>query len=289
VSDPVNLLPSTPAVGRLWLVGTPIGNLGDLSSRAGDVLRSADVIACEDSRRTGRLLAHLGIAHRTLLVVNEHTEFGRRSEILGHLAAGRTVAMVSDAGMPLVSDPGARIVHEALEAGFEIEVAPGPTALITALVLSGLAADRFVFEGFLPRKGEARSRRLASFVGEERTVVFYESPRRAARSLQDLIAVCGGSRRVAVARELTKLHEEVLRGTLTEVVERLGAEVRGEVVVVLEGAPKPGEPADADLESRLRSELAGGSTLRDAVAVVVSATGAPKRRVYGLAIALASG
>lgn len=272
------------ASGRLWIVGTPIGNLGDLSSRAVEVLRTADVVACEDTRRTGRLLSHAGIARTTLLVVNEHTEFNRRADVLDHLAKGATVALVSDAGMPLVSDPGSRLVNEVIAAGFAVEVVPGPTALIAALVLSGLATDRFCFEGFLPRKGEERARRLGEVVSESRTVVFYESPKRIARTLADLINLCGPDREVAVARELTKLHEEVIRGTLSSVAERVGAVLRGEVVVVLGAAPEEASRSDDQLVAMLRSEFETGRSARDAVAAVVLATGEPRRRVYALAI-----
>lgn len=268
----------------LSIVGTPIGNLGDLSARAVNALTQADAIACEDTRRTGRLLAHFGIARTVLLVVNDHTEQHRRAEILERLAAGERIALVSDAGMPLVSDPGARVVRAVLDAGFAAEVVPGPTALVSALVLSGLTAERFVFEGFLPRKGEERRTRLAEAAAERRTVVFYESPKRVLRTLQDLIEVCGPDRQVAVARELTKLHEEVVRGSLTDVAERLGTEVRGEIVVVLDGAPDPASPSDQDLRKLLDIELTAGASARDAVTAVVKRTGEPKRRVYAIAI-----
>ena len=272
--------------GLLSIVGTPIGNLGDLSARAVATLAAADAIACEDTRRTGRLLAHFGIARTALLVVNEHTEHHRRTEVLERLANGERIALVSDAGMPLVSDPGARVVRAVLDAGFAAEVVPGPTALVSALVLSGLAADRFVFEGFLPRKGEERRIRLADIAAETRSVVFYESPKRVARTLHDLIGVCGPDRQAAVARELTKLHEEVLRGSLSEVIEQFGDEVRGEIVVVLEGAPDPASPSDQDLRRMLDVELAAGATARDAVSAVVKRTGEAKRRVYAIAIDL---
>lgn len=270
--------------GVLSIVGTPIGNLGDLSARAVKALTEADAIACEDTRRTGRLLAHFGIARTALLVVNDHTEHHRRTEILERLAAGERIALVSDAGMPLVSDPGARVVRAALDAGFAAEVVPGPTAVVSALVLSGLTADRFVFEGFLPRKGEERRTRLAEAAAERRTIVFYESPKRVVRTLHDLVEVCGPDRQVAVARELTKLHEEVLRGSLIEVAERLGGEVRGEIVIVLEGAPDPASPSDQDLRKLLDVELAAGASARDAVSAVVKRTGEAKRRVYAIAI-----
>lgn len=274
--------------GSLVVVGTPIGNLGDLSARAIETLRTATVIACEDTRRTGKLCSLLGIDRPPFLVANEHTEVARSREIVERIGAGETVALVSDAGMPGISDPGERLVRAVLDAGLGVEVVPGPTAMTAALVLSGLATDRFVFEGFLPRKGAERQRRLAEIGVEQRTVVMYESPRRVVATLADLASVCGGERLVAVARELTKLHEQVVRGTLVSVGLELGAEpVRGEVVIVLDGAPEPsGERSDAELVELLRAELASGSSTRDAVAAVVTATGLPKRRIYNLATGL---
>lgn len=276
--------------GALVLVGTPIGNLGDLAPRAVEALRSADVIACEDTRRTGRLLHHLGISGVPMVVVNEHTEHDRRRELLDRVAGGERVVLVSDAGMPAVSDPGQRLVRAAHEEGLAVEVVPGPTALATALVVSGLATDRFVFEGFLPRKGAGRAERLAELAGERRTTVLYEAPHRLARTLADLVGALGPEREVAVARELTKLHEEVWRGSLAEAVERAGAEApRGEHVVVLAGAPEPAprEWGDDELGELLAAGLDRGLSRRDATAEVVARTGAPRRRVYDLAATLA--
>jgi 16S rRNA (cytidine1402-2'-O)-methyltransferase len=273
------------SAGVLVLVGTPIGNLGDLSPRAVAALAAADVVACEDTRRTGRLLAHAGVRAPALLVVNEHTEVDRLDDVLGRLAQGQRVALVSDAGMPGVSDPGERLVRAAAEAGHVVEVVPGPSAALAGLVASGLATGRFTFEGFLPRKGSGRSRRLAALVGEERTMVLFEAPHRLARTLDDLAAALGGERPVALARELTKLHEEVWRGTLAQAAARAAAdEPRGEHVVVVEGAP-PAEPADDDeLVELVRAELAAGRSTRDAAAEVARRTGEPKRRVYELAL-----
>lgn len=271
--------------GRLVIVGTPIGNLGDLSPRAAEVLATADVIACEDTRRTGRLLQLSGIDKRPLLVCNEHTEVRAFGEVAARVAAGETVALVSDAGMPGISDPGERLVASLLEQGAPIEVVPGPTAAVSALVLSGLATDRFVFEGFLPRKGAERVGRLAEIAAERRTVVCYESPKRTARTLADLAEVCGPERRVAVGRELTKLHEEVVRGSLGEVAELLAdRELKGEVVLVVEGAVADDSAWDDERISARLAELtdAGWST-RDAVAQVVTESGAAKRHVYDLA------
>ena len=198
----------------LVLVGTPIGNLGDLSPRAVDELAAADAICCEDTRRTGRLLQHAGVERRPLVVVNDHTEVSAIAGVLERLSRGERVAVVTDAGMPGISDPGERLVRAAVAAGHIVEVVPGPSAAVTALVASGLATGRYAFEGFLPRKGSGRSGRLAEIAVERRTTVLYEAPHRVARTLADLAGACGPDRRVAIARELTKLHEEVWRGSL---------------------------------------------------------------------------
>lgn len=277
--------------GRLSIVGTPIGNLGDLTTRAATVLGSVDAVICEDSRRTGRLLAHLGArtdGRPALIVANEHTEVPRLGEILDRLAAGEHLALVTDAGMPTISDPGRHVVAAAAEHGHPIEVVPGPTAVSSALALSGLATGRYVFEGFLARKGGERTARLAEVAAEPRAVVIYESPNRVVATLADLAAVCGGDRRVAVARELTKLHEEVVRATLAEAVTHFEAtEPRGEFVIVLDGRPADDGPVDDDaLLDALRHSIGEGMSKRDAVARVAKATGEPRRRVYELSIAL---
>jgi 16S rRNA (cytidine1402-2'-O)-methyltransferase len=274
----------------LVLVGTPIGNLGDLSPRAVAALGAADAICCEDTRRTGRLLKHAGVPHRPLVVVNDHTEAAAVTGVLEKLAAGQRVAVVSDAGMPGISDPGERLVRAALDAGHVVEVVPGPSAAVTALVASGLPAGRFAFEGFLPRKGSGRTARLTEVARERRSTVLYEAPHRLARTLADLVEACGPQRQVSIGRELTKLHEETWRGTLGDAVEWTAAhEPRGELVVVLEGAPTPETASEEDLEAALRAELAGGASKRDAAATVASALGAPKRSVYELAIRITGG
>lgn len=256
-----------------------------MSARGIETLGRADVIACEDTRRTGRLLAHLGIVGKELLVANEHVELRAAEKVAGLVGAGKQVALVSDAGMPAISDPGRVVVRAVLEAGGKVEVAPGPTALVTALVLSGLTTSRFVFEGFLPRKGKERAARLADVASEPRTVVLYESPHRIAATLNHLAAACGADRQAAVGRELTKLHEEVRRGSLTELAQHFDdAGGRGEFVVVIDGyTSERREYDDGELVALLDEERAGGASTRDAVASVVSATGEPKRRVYGLA------
>lgn len=271
----------------LVLVSTPIGNLGDLSPRAVDALAGAALICCEDTRRTGKLLAHAGVRGVPMAVTNEHTEHARIAEVLDLLASGRTVALVSDAGTPGISDPGERLVRAAIDAGHTVSAVPGPAAFVTALVVSGLPTSRFVMEGFLARSGVERTRRLADISHEPRTVVLYEAPHRVARTVADLVAACGGDRRVVLARELTKLHEEVWRGTLSEAVEHLRVrEPRGEYVIVLDGAP-PEAPADDDaIRAALIAAIDAGRTRSDAVATVVASLGAAKRRVYDIATSL---
>lgn len=272
----------------LRVVATPIGNLGDLSPRAADVLATAEVIACEDTRRTGRLLAHLGIVPPRLVVVNDHTEARRAERLIADLRQGRSVALVSDAGMPGVSDPGYLLIRAAIEAGIVIEVVPGPSAVLVALVASGLPSDRFAFEGFIPRKGPERARRLAEIAAADRTTVLFEAPHRLLRTLGELAATGGGDRPVTIARELTKLHEEIWRTTLAEAV-AVGAfaEPRGEHVVVLSAASRA-EITDEQLLVSLRDRMASGASRRDAVDAVSAATGAARRRVYELALSSAA-
>jgi len=270
--------------GALVLVATPIGNLGDLSGRAVEELTRADAIACEDTRRTGRLLAHAGVTGRKLLVVNDHTEAAAGRDVLARLDRGERVAVVTDAGTPGVSDPGERLVRLVAAAGHRVEVVPGPSAAIAALVISGLPTGRWVFEGFLPRRGSGRTERLAELAGESRTIVLYEAPHRLARTLADLAGALGGTRQVVVARELTKLHEEVWRGTLAGAVERAaGSEPRGEHVLVVAGAPPAAGATDEELAAALAEAREGGRSTRDAVALVAARFGAPRRRVYDLA------
>jgi 16S rRNA (cytidine1402-2'-O)-methyltransferase len=271
--------------GHLVLVATPIGNLGDLPPRAVEVLASADLVACEDTRRTGRLLAAAGIRAKALVAVHDHNEATQVGTVMARLRAGEVVAVVTDAGTPGISDPGERLVRAAAQSGFEVRIVPGPSAAISGLVASGLPTGRFVFEGFLPRKGSGRTRRLAALAAEERTLVLYEAPHRLARTIDDLAAALGGERRVAIARELTKLHEEVWRGTLAEAVARVAeVEPRGEHVVVVEGAPEPDVVDDDDIRAAIAGRLAAGSSRRDAVAEVAAGLGVARRRVYDLAL-----
>ena len=274
--------PTSSSGGTLWLVATPIGNLGDLPPRAVEVLERAALVCCEDTRRTGRLLQHAGIRAERLAVTNEHTEFHRVADVLHVLGTGDDVAVVTDAGTPGVSDPGERLVRAAIDGGYTVAAVPGPVAAVTALIISGLPTDRYVFDGFLPRSGSQRARRLAEIADERRTTVLYEAPHRITRTLTDLAAVCGPDRRVAICRELTKLYEQVVRGTLGEI--DIG-DPRGEYVIVLAGLPPDDRPVDDDtLRQALRSELTGGATKKDAVATVARRLGVPKKRVYALAI-----
>lgn len=268
----------------LVLVGTPIGNLGDLSPRAAEELARAEVVCCEDTRRTGRLLELAGIARRPLLVVNDHTEAAEVPGVLARLERGERVAVVSDAGMPGVSDPGERLVAAALDAGHAVEVVPGPSAAVTALVASGLPAARWAFEGFLPRKGPARAERLVEIAAERRATVLYEAPHRLARTLADLVEACGPDRRVAIARELTKLHEQRWRGTLGEALRAAEALAKGELVLVLEGAPPPAGASEADVDAAVAQRLAAGESARDAAAGAAAALGVPKRQAYDAAL-----
>jgi 16S rRNA (cytidine1402-2'-O)-methyltransferase len=224
-------------VARLYIVSTPIGNLGDVTRRAVEVLEAADVVLAEDTRRTGILLKLLGV-HARLISAHEHNQASRAPLVVEILGEGRDVAMVTDAGTPLLSDPGARIVREVVEAGFEVVPVPGASALLAALVASGIDAGTFTFLGFPPRKGGSRTEMMEEIARSPRAVVLYESPNRVGKLLADLAGAAGGERRACVARELTKVHEEFVRGTLAELAARYaGAEVLGEVAVVVEGRP----------------------------------------------------
>ena len=278
---------SSSMSGRLVLVGTPIGNLGDISPRALEALGQAAVVACEDTRRTGRLLSHFGIASPTYIVVNEHTEGEAAERVLGHVQRGDVVVLVSDAGMPGVSDPGEFLVSKAIEAGVTVEVVPGPSAVLHALVASGLTTSRFVFEGFLPRKGSGRALRLRELADEHRTAVLFEAPHRLAKTLNDLAEVCGGERRIVLARELTKLHEEIWRGSLAEALTRCGeVDPRGEYVLVLDGAAPRADATDDELRQAARESLAKGASKRDAAAAVADVFAVSRKRVYDLVITL---
>ncbi len=275
-------------MGTLVLVGTPIGNLGDLSPRAVDVLRTADVIAAEDTRRTRALLSHAGIrAGRRLRAVHAGNEGAAADRIVDEIRGGDRVAVVTDAGMPGISDPGAELVRACIDAGLPVEAVPGPSAAITALVLSGLPSDRFVFEGFLPRKGRARAERIAALAEEPRTTVLFEAPNRMRATVADLAAACGPQRAVAVTRELTKAFEDVWRGTLGAAVQHVErTEPRGEHVVVVGPAPERAPPGDAEVDAAVRAALADGRSARDAASDVANALGVSRRRAYEAATRL---
>ncbi|HVA74265.1 MAG TPA: 16S rRNA (cytidine(1402)-2'-O)-methyltransferase [Acidimicrobiales bacterium] len=272
--------------GRVVLVGTPIGNLGDLSPRARESLAGAAVIFCEDTRRTRKLLSAAGIPAPRLVAMHQHNESAASAEALALACGGGVVAVVSDAGMPGISDPGTRLVALAAGEGVPVEVVPGPAAFLTALVGSGLPTARFCFEGFLPRRGRERTERLRAISAEARTTVLYESPRRVAATLADLSSACGHNRRVALGRELTKLHEEFWRGRLGDALEWVEAgEPRGEWVIVLDGAaPEPITAGEEEITSALRRHLAAGETRRTAVDAVAAELSIPRRQVYELAI-----
>jgi 16S rRNA (cytidine1402-2'-O)-methyltransferase len=274
--------------GALLLVATPIGNLGDLSGRAVGALRDADVIAAEDTRRTRALLSHLGLpAAGRLRSVHAHNEQESADWIVDAVRDGRCVVYVTDAGTPGISDPGERLVRACLQAGLTVDVVPGPSAVLTALVLSGFPTDRFVFEGFLPRRGVDRRERIAAMVPEVRTVVLYESPRRVHATLTALLGACGPLREVAVARELTKLHQEVWRGTLEEAVGHVEmSEPRGEHVIVVAPAPPPPAANDDEIDAHVAAALAEGLSTRDAAARVARDLRVPRRRTYDAATRL---
>lgn len=272
--------------GVLTLVGTPIGNLGDLSPRAVAALAGVDVICCEDTRRTRALLSAAGVAAgRRLLSLHAHNEGARTATVLGHLRAGRDVAVVTDAGLPGISDPGWQVVAAAAAAGHRVTCVPGPSSVLVALVVSGLPCDRFCVEGFLPRKGGERRHRLEALNAEVRTTVILESPQRLVGTLEDLRQACGGGRRVVVVRELTKLHEEVWRGTLDESVRAFVEAPRGEVVVVLGGGEPPSPVDDDELRIAVRRHLVKGATPRGAADAVAAELNVPHRRAYQSAIA----
>jgi 16S rRNA (cytidine1402-2'-O)-methyltransferase len=268
----------------LVLAGTPIGRAADASPRLAEELATADVVAAEDTRRLRRLAADLGVnvAGRVVSYF-EGNEARRTPQLLEALEAGERVLLVTDAGMPSVSDPGYRLVAAAVEAGVEVTSVPGPSAVLTALAVSGLPVGRFCFEGFLPRKAGERARRLAELAGEPRTMVFFEAPHRTAAALAALADAFGPERAGAVCRELTKTHEEVRRGPLAELAAWAADGVRGEVTVVVAGAPLDVRPTDpADLRAAVAAHEAEGMSTKDAIAEVARATGQPRRAVYNL-------
>ena len=277
--------------GQLVLVATPIGNLGDLSPRARAVLASADLICCEDTRRTRALLSASGISAKgpqgdRLLSLHGHNEASRLDRVAAAVAGGATVAVVSDAGTPGISDPGAWLATQLSAAGETVSTVPGPSSVLGALVVSGLPTDRFCVEGFLPRKGPERRRRIGALMADARTTVVLEAPNRVAPTLAELAAVDAG-RPVAVVRELTKVHEEVWRGTLEEAATAFAArEVRGEVVLVVGGAPAAAPAGEAVVEAAVRAALGDDPAAgpRQVAELVAAALGVPRRRAYEAAL-----
>ena len=272
----------TSPAGTLFVVATPIGNLGDIGARALDTLRTVSAICAEDTRRSGQLLAHFGIA-TPLVALHEHNEQALAERLVARLRAGESLALVSDAGTPLISDPGFRLVRAAREAGVRVSPVPGASALVAALSVAGLPSDRFVFEGFLPARPKARREHLQALAGEPRTLIFYESSHRIEEALADAAAAFGGGRRAVLARELTKLFETVLDGTLEQLAARVAADGdqrKGEFVLLIEGAS---EDADAALRAGLRlyERLREHLPPSKAAKVASELTGAPRKALYG--------
>jgi 16S rRNA (cytidine1402-2'-O)-methyltransferase len=281
--------------GRLILVATPIGNLGDLSPRAREVLAAADLVCCEDTRRTRALLSAMGIpaggVHGDrLLSLHGHNEESRVERVLACVAGGGTVAVVSDAGTPGISDPGMVLVSRLSEAGEEVSIVPGPDSVVASLVISGLPTDRFCVEGFLPRKGAERRERVTALMAGQRTTVILEAPGRVAATLGELAAL-DAARRVAVVRELTKVHEEIWRGTLGDAADAFAArQVRGEVVVVVGGASPAGPASDEAIDDAVQERLrhGQGEGPRQIALVVAQDLGVPRRKVYEAVLRLRS-
>lgn len=270
----------------LWLVSTPIGNLDDLSPRSAVVLKTAHVICCEDTRHSGTLLKRIGAHPERLIVANDHTEHDAIEDVLTVLATGAIVALITDAGTPAISDPGERIVRAAIETGHAVHATPGPAAFVMAAALSGLPTTRIAFDGFLPRSGSERRERLTEVAHERRTTVLYEAPHRLARTLADLAEACGSTRRICLARELTKLHEELWRGTLSEAISYTSTtEPRGEYAIVIEPASnESAEISDLIIVQEIANRMNAGLSKRDAIDEVTAALGVPRNRVYSLAV-----
>jgi len=269
-------------MSNLILVATPLGNMGDISPRAIEALTHAGLVCCEDTRRTGLLLHNLGIA-ATLMRVDDHTEHASIPRVLDALNEGRDVCLVTDAGTPGISDPGSRLVRAAIDASHNVSAIPGPAALI----ISGLPTDRFIFDGFIARSGQERAAHINELAMQRRTVILYEAPHRLHRTLVDLSVACGPERQVALCRELTKIHEEVWRGSLGEAVDHYGTnEPQGEFVLVLHGAPDAPPPTADDIDRLLIAELAAGASTKDASTAVSHILGVPKKNVYNRAVEL---
>jgi 16S rRNA (cytidine1402-2'-O)-methyltransferase len=271
--------------GTLYFIATPIGNLSDITYRAVETLRSVEVLACEDTRRTGRLLKHLGIHVSRLIVANSHNEASASAEIIELLKQGIDVGLVTDAGMPGISDPGERVASAVIESGEKFTVIPGSSAPVSALVVSGLSTGRYVMEGFLPRKGRERSDRLDRIAMEESTSIMLESPKRIGITLDELAKVCGKSRKAVVVRELTKLHEEITRGSLEELIEKFKNGTKGEIVLLVSGASPP-EIDDSQILIEIKKARDRGLSRRDAIDAVSGALKIAHNRVYELALTI---
>lgn len=279
--------PGPSTTGRIVLAATPIGNTGDASARLVELLGTADIVAAEDTRRLHRLGQSLGVeVAGRVISYHEHNEATRTAELLDQVRAGSTLVMVTDAGMPAVSDPGFRLVEGAIAAGLPVTAVPGPSAVLTALALSGLPTDRFCFEGFLPRKAGERASRLADLSAERRTMVFFEAPHRLEAMLRALRERFGPDRPIAVCRELTKTYEEVIRGTIGELLQWAeGNEVRGEIAVVLGGAPEQAAGKPEDHVAAVNELVAQGIRLKEAVAAVAEDVRVSKRELYSAVLA----
>ncbi len=269
----------------IYICPTPIGNLEDITLRVLRVLREVDCIAAEDTRRTRKLINHYQI-HTPLVSYHEHNKEIKGDHILAMCMEGKDIALVSDAGTPGISDPGWELIRDAIEAGIEVICLPGPTALISALLLSGFQTASFIFDGFLPRKKSDRRKHLEELVNEGRTIIFYEAPHRLIGTLSDILEVIG-ERRICIVRELTKIHEEVFRGIVSQAVKRFSMDpVRGEIVILLEGAPKPPDEEiiiqDADILQRVNDSMKNGMSTRDAIKEVAQHFNISRRHVYNL-------
>lgn len=287
--DAPDISPETDVVqtiAPLTLAATPIGNLGDLTDRVKAVLRAADIIAAEDTRSLQKLLRAAGITtHATIVSHHEHNEVESSKGLIESLRQGKHVVFVAEAGMPAISDPGYRLTRDAIDAGIEVSAAPGASAAITALVLSGLPTDRFAFEGFLPRKTGERNTTLAALAAETRTLIFYESPHRTAVSLEAMVAAFGPDRPAAVCRELTKYHEEIARGTLTELVDWANSKtLKGEIVMVVGPAPAPEQLSFDEALAQVHDLVADGQRLKVATREIGRATGHSARELYNAAL-----
>jgi 16S rRNA (cytidine1402-2'-O)-methyltransferase len=274
--------------GRLDVVATPIGNLGDLSTRAREALAAADLVAAEDTRRTGILLASCGIS-RPMVSLHDHNEPARIQSLVERLQAGGVIALVSDAGTPLVSDPGFLLVRAAAAAGITVRAIPGPSALTAALSVAGLPTDRFAFEGFLPATAAARRKQLAALVNDTRTLVFFEAPHRILEALRDLALVFGALRQAVIARELTKTYESIYRGTLGELVTLAEADenvARGEIVLLIEGAVRYDDSGDMELLARAMPLLLAELPAARAASIASKLSGVPRATAYALAMKL---